>query len=74
MGTQWELSGSSSQLRVFIVPSVCQKYCGSRMEGHSCIKTKVLAEDVSSDGTHGGQDDSILSAKLTRIAPETSSF
>ena len=26
-------------------------YCGSRMEGHSCIRTKVLAEDVSTDGT-----------------------
>ncbi len=26
------------------------------------------------DGMHGGQDDSILSAKSIRIAPETSSF
>ncbi len=26
-------------------------YCGSRMEGHSCIRTKVLAEDVSSEST-----------------------
>ncbi len=36
---------------IFFVPSVCQRYCGSRMEGHSCIRTKVLAEDVSSHGT-----------------------
>ncbi len=34
---------------IFFVPSVCRRYCGSRMEGCSCI-TKVLAEDVSSDG------------------------
>jgi hypothetical protein len=32
------------------VPSVCRRYCGSRMEGHSCLRTKVLPEDVSSDG------------------------
>jgi hypothetical protein len=36
---------------IFFVPSVCQRYCGSRMEGHFCIRTKVLAEDVSSNGT-----------------------
>ncbi len=36
---------------IFFVPSVCQRDCGSRMEGHSCIRTKILAEDVSSDGT-----------------------
>jgi hypothetical protein len=37
---------------IFFVPSVCQRHCGSRMEGHSCIRTKVSAEDVSSDGTN----------------------
>ncbi len=36
---------------IFFVPSVCLRYCGSRMEDHSCVRTKVLAEDVSSDGT-----------------------
>jgi hypothetical protein len=36
---------------IFFVPSVFQRYCESRMEGHSCIRTTVLAEDVSSDGT-----------------------
>jgi hypothetical protein len=33
----------------------------------SLIFSKSLVE-------HGGQDDSILSAKLIRVAPETSSF
>ncbi len=33
-----------------------------------------VAERVSQKLNHGGQDDSILSAKLIRIAPETSSF
>ncbi len=36
---------------IFFAPSVCQRCCGSRMDGHSCIRTKVLAEDVASVGT-----------------------
>jgi hypothetical protein len=38
-------------MSIFFVPSMFQRYCGSRIEDHSCIRTKILAEDVSSDGT-----------------------
>jgi hypothetical protein len=47
-----QTSGSNChEYGIFFVPSVFLRYCGSRMEGHSCIRTKVSAEDVSSDGT-----------------------
>jgi hypothetical protein len=36
---------------IFFVRSVFGQYCKSRMECHSCIRTKILAEDVSLDGT-----------------------
>jgi hypothetical protein len=34
----------------------------------------IAQEEIFGDALHGGRDDSLLSAKLIRIAPETSSF
>ncbi len=46
-----DMQSNCHEYDILFVPSVFQRYYGSRMEGHSCIRTKVLAEDVSSDGT-----------------------
>ncbi len=44
--THQTCKSNCNEYGIFFVPSVCQSYCGSRMEGHSCIRTKVLAEDL----------------------------
>jgi hypothetical protein len=49
--THQACESNCNEYGIFFVPLVCQRYCGPRIEGHSCIRTKVLAEDVSSDGT-----------------------
>ena len=48
---------------------------------HHCLPVQglvgwdaLIACEQGKAGLHGGRDDSILSAKLIRIAPETSSF
>ncbi len=38
------------------------------------VSNVIKALLYNRDGFHGGRDDLILSAKLIRIAPETSSF
>jgi hypothetical protein len=48
--THQTCESNCNEYGIFFVPLVFQRY-GSRMEGHSCIRNKVLAEDVSSDGT-----------------------